>query len=161
MVFTNELKVISLAATPLLELRGAIPFGFYLLGSQNYLKIFLLSILGNFLPIIPLLLLLMPVSNKLRGFFIWRKFFDWFFERTRKKASIVQRYEALGLALFVAIPLPVTGVWTGAVAAVLFKIRFRYAVLAITLGMILAGVIVSLVCLGVINIPIFIKNIVK
>jgi uncharacterized membrane protein len=161
MVLINEISIILIAASPVLELRGAIPYGLYLLGTQHYVKIFLLSIFGNFLPVIPLLLLLMPVSNKLRSFFVWRKFFDWFFEKTRKKATLVEKYEALGLVLFVAIPLPVTGVWTAAVAATLFKIKFRYALLAITAGMILAGFIVSLVCLGGINIPILIKNIIK
>ncbi|MFH1655429.1 MAG: small multi-drug export protein [Candidatus Omnitrophota bacterium] len=154
----NELYIILIAAAPVVELRGAVPLGMYLLGSEHYIKIFLLAILGNFLPIIPLLLLLGPVSNKLRRFFIWRKFFDWFFERTRRKATLVEKYEALGLMLFVAIPLPITGVWTGAVAATLFKVRFRYAVLAITAGMIIAGIIVTLVSLGVINAPIFIKS---
>ncbi|MBM3248011.1 MAG: small multi-drug export protein [Candidatus Omnitrophica bacterium] len=161
MAITNEAYVILVAAAPVVELRAAIPFGIYLFGKEEIIKVFLLSIFGNFLPIIPILLLLSPVSEKLRKFFIWRRFFDWFFERTRKKASLIQKYEALGLALFVAIPLPATGIWTGAVAAILFKIKFRFAVFAITAGMILAGIIVSLVCLGVINAPIFISNLMK
>ncbi|MFH0791312.1 MAG: small multi-drug export protein [Candidatus Omnitrophota bacterium] len=161
MVITNEAYVILVAACPVVELRGAIPFGIYLFGKEEIVRVFLLSILGNLLPIIPLLLFLSPVSEKLRKFFIWRKFFDWFFEQTRRKASLIEKYEALGLALFVAIPLPATGVWTGAVAATLFKIKFRYAVLAITAGMLIAAVIVSLVCLGVINAPIFINNLIK
>lgn len=92
---------------------------------------------------------------------MWRRFFDWFFERTKKKAAIIEKYEALGLAIFVAVPLPGTGVWAGAVAAMLFKIRFRYAALAITAGMIIAGIIVSMVCFGVFNAPMFINNIQK
>lgn len=161
MVGINELKIILMAAAPIVELRGAIPLGFYLLGDEHFIKIFLLAIAGNFLPIIPILLFLKPVSDKLRKFFIWRKFFDWFFERTKKKAGLVEKYEALGLTLFVAIPLPVTGIWTGAIASTLFKIKFRYALLAITAGMLIAGIIVSLVCIGVINIPIFLSNIIK
>lgn len=161
MAITNEAYIILIAAAPVVELRAAIPLGIYLLGKEEIIKVFLLSIFGNFLPIIPVLLLLSPVSEKLRKFFIWRKFFDWFFERTRKKASLIQKYEALGLALFVAIPLPATGIWTGAVAATLFKIKFRFAVPAITAGMLIAGVIVSLVCLGIINVPIFINNLIK
>jgi len=158
MAITNELYVIFMAAAPIVELRGAIPLGMYLLGSEQYIRIFILAIIGNFIPIIPLLVLLKPVSEKLRRFFIWRKFFDWFFERTRRKAKLVEKYEAFGLMLFVAIPLPITGVWTGAVAAVLFKIRFRLALIMITAGMIIAGIIVTLVSLGVINAPIFIKS---
>ncbi len=158
MVGINELKVLGLAASPIFELRASIPLGFYLWGQDQIAKIFLLSIIGNFIPIIPLLIFLEPVSNKLRNFFLWKKFFDWFFEKTKKKASLVQKYEALGLALFVAIPLPGSGIWTGSVAALLFKIKFRYAFIAITIGMITAGVLVSLVCFGVINLPIFVKS---
>ena len=124
-------------------------------GEEYFTKIFLLSIVGNFIPIIPLLLFLEPVTNKLRSFFIWRRFFDWFFEKTKRKAAIIQKYEALGLALFVAIPIPGSGIWTGCIAAKLFKIKFRYAFIAITIGMIIAGILISLVCIGIINLPIF------
>lgn len=161
MAITNEAYIILVAAAPIMELRGSIPLGIYLLGMENFPKIFLLSIIGNFLPIIPVLLLLSPVSSRLRRFFIWRKFFDWFFEQTRKKADLIEKYEALGLMLFVAVPLPGTGIWAGVTAATLFKIRFRFAVLSITLGMLIAGVLVSLVCFGFVNIPIFIKQIIK
>jgi uncharacterized membrane protein len=93
-----------------------------------------------------------PVSNRLRRFKIWSRFFDWLFERTKKKADTIQKYEALGLAIFVAIPLPMTGAWSGVVAASLFKIRFRYAFIAIIAGVIGAGLIVSVLCtLGIIS----------
>ncbi|MFC1594437.1 COG2426 family protein [Candidatus Omnitrophota bacterium] len=158
MVGINELKVLLLAAAPVFELRASIPLGFYYWGQEYIWKIILISIIGNFIPIIPLLLFLEPVSNKLRKFFLWKKFFDWFFERTKKKAGLVQKYEVIGLALFVAIPLPGSGIWTGSVAATLFKIRFRYAFVAITIGMLIACVLVSLVCVGVLNLPIFTKS---
>ena len=60
---------------------------------------------------------------------------------------LVEKYEALGLALFVAIPLPVTGAWTGCIAASLFKIRFRYAFPAICVGVFIAAIIVTLLTL--------------
>ncbi|MFH1441581.1 MAG: small multi-drug export protein, partial [Candidatus Omnitrophota bacterium] len=64
----------------------------------------------------------------------------------------VQKYEALGLAIFVAIPLPITGAWSGVVAASLFKIKFRYAFIAILAGVLSAGLIVSSLCqLGIIS----------
>jgi uncharacterized membrane protein len=91
--------------------------------------------------------LLNPVSERLRKFPLCKRFFDWLFERTKKKADVIQKYEALGLAIFVAIPLPMTGAWSGAVAASLFKIRFRYAFPAIFLGVIGAAIIVTILCL--------------
>ena len=134
-----------ISASPIAELRGAIPVAIYL--KQPALQTYILAIMGNFLPVIPLLYLLDPVSERLRKFKIWRGFFDWLFERTKKKAALVQKYEALGLMLFVAIPLPVTGVWTGCVAASLFKIKRRYAIPAVTAGMIIAGTIITFLTL--------------
>lgn len=146
----KEVVVTIMAALPISELRGAIPLGLYY--GFPLPKAFLLSVLGNISFIAPVLFLLEPVSRRLRRFKIWARFFDWLFERTRKKADAVQKYEALGLALFVAVPLPVTGAWTGAVAASLFKIRFRYAFISIIAGVIIAGLIVSMLCaLGIIT----------
>lgn len=141
----REWTTIIVAALPIAELRGGIPAG--LLMGLSPAKSFFLSLIGNSIPIIPVLFLLEPVSNRLRHFRLWRAFFDWLFEMTRKKGDIVQRYEALGLMLFVAIPLPMTGVWSGCVAASLFKVKFRYALPAIFLGMVMAGLIVLAVCM--------------
>ncbi|RKY85110.1 hypothetical protein DRQ11_10460, partial [candidate division KSB1 bacterium] len=89
--------------------------------------------------------------NKLKGIPLFNRFFDWLFRRTRKRSAVIEKYEALGLLLFVAIPLPVTGAWTGTVAAFIFGIRFRLAFPAIVGGILVAGVVVSLVSLGVIG----------
>ena len=87
-----------------------------------------------------------PVSAYLRKFRIWARFFEWVFERTKRNAKQILKYEALGLFALVAVPLPMTGAWTGVVAATLFKIKFRYAFISIFLGVVLAGLIVSLLC---------------
>lgn len=142
----KELITVIVAALPVSELRGSIPLAILTL-KEPVLKVFFLSILGNLIPVIPLLIFLEPLTKRLRRFEIWRKFFDHLFARTRRKAAIVEKYEALGLSLFVAIPLPITGAWTGCIAASLFKIKFRYAFLAITLGVCLAAVIVTAVTL--------------
>ena len=138
----QELLVLFTAAAPVSELRGAIPLGFYY-GLPAY-KTILIAILGNMLPVIPILFFIQPFAEKVRRFSIFRKFFDWLFARTRRKAELIQKYEVLGLILFVALPLPITGAWTGSVAATLFKIRFRYAFLAIFLGVLIAAGIVSI-----------------
>ncbi|PIQ89868.1 MAG: ligand-binding protein SH3 [Candidatus Omnitrophica bacterium CG11_big_fil_rev_8_21_14_0_20_42_13] len=140
----KEYIVMLVGALPVSELRGAIPLALHY--GMGFSKAFWLSVLGNISFIIPALFFLEPVSLRLRRFKVWSKFFDWLFERTKRKADTVQKYEALGLALFVAIPLPVTGAWTGVVAASLFKIKFRYALMAIILGVIISGLIVSSLC---------------
>ena len=145
----KEAITVIIAALPVVELRLAIPVAYWAL-KLPWPKALALAYIGNMLPVIPLLVLLEPVSERLRRFHIWRRFFDWLFERTKIKAEIVQRYEALGLILFVAIPLPVTGAWTGCVAASLFKIKFRYAFSAILIGVIIAGIVVmSLTLMGI------------
>ena len=146
----KEYIIMIIGALPVSELRGAIPLALF--WQMPIVKAFWLSVLGNIIPVAPALFLLEPVSNRLRKFKIWARFFDWLFERTKKKADTIQKYEALGLAIFVAIPLPMTGAWSGVVAASLFKIRFRYAFIAIVAGVIAAGLIVSALCaLGIIS----------
>ena len=141
----KEYAVIMVGMLPIFELRGAIPLGFYL--NLPIFKTFILAVIGNLIPVIPILFLLKPLSETLRRFFLFKKFFNWLFEHTQKKSEIIQKYEALGLAIFVAIPLPMTGAWTGAVAASLFKIKFKYAFWAITIGVLIAGILVTLLCI--------------
>ncbi|MEA3328573.1 MAG: small multi-drug export protein [Candidatus Omnitrophota bacterium] len=137
----SELFIILMSMLPINELRGTIPIALSM--NQPVVKTLLLAIIGNLIPVGPLLVFLRPVSERLRRFKIWRRFFEHIFNHTEKKARIVQKYGALGLILFVAIPLPVTGAWTGSVAASLFKIRFRYAFSAIAVGVIISGCIVT------------------
>jgi uncharacterized membrane protein len=141
----KEASVIILASLPVSEIRGAIPLGLYL--GMPLVKVFFLSLLGNTIFIAPALFLFEPISAYLRKFRIWARFFEWVFERTKRNAKQVLRYEALGLFILVAIPLPLTGAWTGVVAATLFKIKFRYAFMSIFLGVVLAGLIVLLLCI--------------
>lgn len=141
----KEWITVIVAALPVSELRGSIPVG--LMMGLPPAKVFFLSIIGNFIPVLPILFLLEPVSNSLRKFSLWKNFFDWLFARARKKGDIIQKYEALGLMLFVAIPLPMTGAWTGCIAASLFKIKLKYVLPAVCAGIILAGVLVLSICM--------------
>jgi len=141
----KELIVIIISALPIFELRLGLPVAIFVF-NFSYPKAFFFSVIGNIIPIIPILLFLSPVSSYLVKFKLWKKFFDWLYRRTEKRAELVQKYEALGLMLFVSIPLPITGIWTGCVAATIFKLRFKYALLACILGAIIAGIIVSILC---------------
>jgi len=146
----KEYVVMIVGALPISELRGAIPLA--LSFGMPLSKAFWLAVLGNISFIVPALFLFEPISKNLRKFKLWSRFFDWLFERTKKNSESIQKYEALGLAIFVAIPLPMTGAWSGVVAASLFKIRFRYAFIAIVAGVIGAGLIVLTLCaLGIMS----------
>ena len=143
------LVVLLAAALPVSELRGAIPLAIGVYGYDPW-EAYLLAVLGNLLPVVPLLLFLGPVSDWLRRFTFWDKFFTWLFSRTRRK--YIREHESFSLtalALFVAVPLPVTGAWTGCAIAFLVGFRFWPAFVAISAGVLLAGVIVTATVLGV------------
>lgn len=146
-IFSPELVTVIVAALPISELRGALPLA---LGMYHFSlgKAFLLSLLGNIIPVIPVLIFLNSFSHLLMRYSWANKFFTWWFSRTRKHSEIIEKYEALGLAIFVGIPLPMTGAWSGCVAAYLLGIKFRYAFPSIIFGIIIAGIIVSLTTLG-------------
>jgi uncharacterized membrane protein len=148
--FSQETVVLIVSALPVSELRGGIPlalsFGF------SYAKAFWLAVLGNSVIIIPTLLLLDSASKFLMRWNIFNRYFTWLFARTHKHSDAVEKYGAIGLIIFVAIPLPMTGAWTGCVAAYLFGIKLRYAFPSILLGVMCAGIIVLLTCMGFIGI---------
>ena len=149
------LAIVLIATVPIFELRGAIPYAYSPLaggwGQLHPLATYLLAVLGNALPVAPILLLLGPVERRLRHRRSVDRFLTWLFARTERRSGLIRRYEALGLILFVAIPAPMTGAWTGAVAAYLFRLPLRFALPCIILGVAVAGVIVTLASLGVVH----------
>lgn len=142
--------VVLIAMSPLAELRGAIPVALFVFRMEP-VTAFTLSIIGNMIPVVPILLLFDPIVSYLRRFKVFDRLFDWLFARTRRHGEGVEKYGALGLAIFVAIPLPMTGAWTGSLLAFLFGMKLRHSVPAIFLGVLGAGVIVMLASLGVIH----------
>jgi uncharacterized membrane protein len=145
-----EITTFVLAMLPISELRGAIPYA-VTIGHLPWQEAYLIAVIGNFVPVIPILYLIGPVSNALRRWSLFDRFFAWLFARARRKGRLIERFEMLGLILFVAIPLPVTGAWTGCVAAFVFGVRKRLAIPAVLAGICGAGVIVTLASLGVIS----------
>ena len=150
--FSPELVTVIVATLPVSELRGSIPlaigeFGF------SFQKAYALSVMGNLIPVLPILLFLEYLSEKLiKRYNFAQRFFGWLFQRTTRRSKIIETYGVAGLVLFVSIPLPMTGAWTGCVAAFLFGIRKRWALLGITCGVLIAGLVVGSVSEGVIKI---------
>lgn len=137
-----EAAVLLLAAMPVSELRGALPLA-VLTFKMPLPYAFFLAVLGNLIPVLFLLWLLKPLEERMRRFGPGRALFDSLYRRARGRADLVEKYEALGLFLFVAIPLPMTGAWTGTLAAIALGIPPRAALPAILLGVLTAGVVVS------------------
>jgi uncharacterized membrane protein len=153
------LSIILLSMTPLGELRISIPTGIAVY-KLPLLPVFFLSVIGNLIPVIFILLFLDKTSNFLmkRSHF-FKNFFTWLFKRThRKHSKKFEIYGEIALISFVAIPLPITGAWTGALAAFLFGVPIKRALLLILLGIIIAGIIVTTLTLSGINLLGLIKN---
>jgi uncharacterized membrane protein len=145
----NEIITLILAASPVLELRGAIPFAI-----ANHLplsKAYFLSIIGNLLPVIPLFLFFKYIFKKLRSVKFIGDFLNWWFKRVEKKSKFVSTYGFLGLVLFVSIPFPTTGAWTGTLVANLLKFSFLKTFLGVFIGVLIAGILVSLATQGVLR----------
>ena len=145
----KELITVIVAMLPIAELRGSIPVALSF-GMKPW-SAFWLSIIGNMIPVVPVLLFLGPLSKWLRRFKIFDKFFTWLFNRTEKNSEPIQKYGFWGLAIFVGIPLPITGAWSGCAAAFLLQIKFWRAFFAILLGVLIAGSIVISASLGIIK----------
>ena len=134
--------ILLLGTLPVTELRASIPIGILVL-NQSVKAAVLYSIIGNILPIAPIYFFLKPVSEKLGRTKVMRKFFEWLFARAKKRSALIEKYEALGLMLFVCIPLPGTGVWTGCFIASLLRMRFVPTFLAASAGVVIAAIIVT------------------
>ena len=131
-----------LAMLPITELRGSIPWA-YLFTDIPLILIFMASIGGNFLITIPIINLLNPSIKFLSRWSIGDQFFTWILNRTRRRGAMIKKFHFWGLVLFVGIPLPITGAWTGCIAAHLFGIPKPKAIIAILLGLCLSASIVS------------------
>jgi len=149
-LINDGLRIAFLSALPITELRGAIPLALTIYKMPPF-QAYIYAVLGNIIPAIFLLIFLKPFSEYLCKWHFFDIFFEWLFKRTRRNEEKYEKYGALFLLLFVAIPLPGTGAWTGSAAAFVFGIRFRYAFPIITGGVMIAGVIVTLASLGVIS----------
>ncbi len=149
-MLTKSLSVFFLSMVPLLELRGAVILG-STLGLEWYIT-YIVSVIGNILPIPVILLFVREVFKfmKKHGGRL-EKIALWFEHKGSSKSDKVTKYATFGLFLFVAIPLPGTGAWMGALIASLINMRFKNAFFSIVAGVLCAGLIMSLACYGLIS----------
>ena len=142
----SPIIVLIAAVLPIFELRLAVPLGINVFGLPWYF-VLVLAIIGNILPV-PFILLFLDLAVKIAKHFpVLDRFSGRLFERTRYKAKVVKKYKTIGLVLFVGIPLPFTGAWTGAITAVLLGLSFWRAFISILVGVLIAGVIVTVLSL--------------
>ena len=143
----EELLTFAAAMVPVLELRGAIPIG--IAGGLPPLEAAVISIVGNMVPVPFIMLLARRICDWLRETRFFGPKIRWLENRAHLKGRTVRKYRLLGLVLLVAIPLPGTGAWTGALVADVLDIRMRHALPAIALGILIAGAAVAAASCGV------------
>jgi len=143
----DALWVFLTSAAPVSELRGGIPLALFEFDFTWY-NAFWIAFLGNLFPVPLLLIFLEPLSRLLSRIKLMGRILNWIFERSRQRGRIIEKYGKIGLVLLVAIPLPMTGAWTGSIAAFLLGIRFKHAFLPILTGILIAGIIVTAICVA-------------
>ena len=156
------LGILIIAMVPIIELRGAIPFA---LGSAwgvyklNWIQAYTSSVIGATIPALIIIPLLIPVFNFLKKTKIFRRMVERFDEKFSKKSEKIDSdaknaastrsaeiKKFVGVMMFVAVPLPLTGAWTGSAVAAYLKIGFWKGVLAVLLGNMISGAIMTLLC---------------
>lgn len=137
----DELTVFLISLMPVLEIRGGMIAARLL--EMDFLKAFAICYVGNMLPIPFIILFIRKIFEFLRRFKFFERIIVKLEKKTEKNKDKVMRYEAWGLLLFVAIPLPGTGGWTGALMAALLDIRIKRSLPIIAIGVLIAGFIMS------------------
>ena len=150
-MLTKYLYVFFVSMVPLIELRGAIPIGVGL--GLPLVNVYILSIIGNMLPVPFIYLFARAILEWGKDKPVIGKFFTFCLEKGHKGGQKLQEKAGRGLfvalLLFVGIPLPGTGAWTGTLAASLLDMDFKSSVIAVMCGVVLAGVIMGLLSMGV------------
>ena len=143
----KEVAIFIISLLPILELRGGL-IAARILGVK-FIKAFIICYIANILPVPFILLFINWIFNKMSKWKPTKKIVDWLSNKTLKKKDQIDKYGYFGLFLFVGIPLPGTGAWTGALLAILLNLEKKKSFIAIALGVLAAGIIMSLLSYGI------------
>ena len=146
---SREMIVFIISMVPILELRGGLLAASVL--NINITRALWICIIGNIIPVPFILLLITPIFNWVKQTKTFRRMVEKMEARALSKREHVEKYELWGLVLFVGIPLPGTGAWTGSLLAALLGMKFKKAFAAVLLGIALASVIMSIVSYGLLG----------
>ena len=147
-MISKFLLTLAMAMVPVIELRGAIPVG--IAANLPVWLVFIAAVIGNMIPVPIIILFVRKVFAWLRSKSAWLEDKVSRLEaRAEKKAALIYKYELLGLLILVAVPLPGTGAWTGALIAALLNIRLKVSFPVILGGVLIAGIIVTCISCGI------------
>ena len=146
---SREMIVFVISMVPILELRGGLLAASFL--NIDIVRAIWFCVIGNIIPVPFILLLITPVFRWLKSTRTFRPMVEKLESRAMGKSEQIEKYQFWGLVLFVGIPLPGTGAWTGSLIASLLGVRFKKAFPAVLLGIVLATVIMSLLSYGLLG----------
>ena len=148
----EKLCVLFCSMIPIIELRGAIPMG--AIFGMPWWQSYVLSVVGNMLPVPIILLFVKAVLNFMAksNVKLFNNVAEFLFKRVDKRRGKIEKYSFWGVCLFVAVPLPVTGAWTGSLVAAMIDMKFWKALLSCLLGVMIAGVVMTLISYGAVAI---------
>ncbi len=146
---SKEMIVFVISMVPILELRGGLLAASVL--DIEIVKAIWFCVIGNIIPVPFILLLITPIFNWLKQTKTFRPMVEKLESKAMGKSDQIEKYEFWGLVLFVGIPLPGTGAWTGSLIASLLGIKFKKAFPAVLLGIVMATVIMSIVSYGLLG----------
>lgn len=147
--FGKELLVFIISLLPILELRGGL-IAASLLGLDP-LPSYIITMVGNLIPIPFILWLITKILDWMRGTKHLCKFANWLDKKVDKHKSSIEKYGFLGLVLFVGIPLPGTGAWTGSLIASVLEMDRKKSFIAIIIGVVMASIIMMLISFGLLR----------
>lgn len=143
----KEVAIFIISLLPILELRGGL-IAARILGVK-FIKAFIICYIANILPVPFILLFINYLFNQMSKWKPTKKIVDWLSNKTLKKKDQIDKYGYFGLFLFVGIPLPGTGAWTGSLLAILLNLDKKKSFITIAIGVLAAGIIMSLLSYGI------------
>lgn len=147
--FMKELIVFWISMSPILELRGGLIASALL--KLNPLLSYILCVVGNIIPIPFILIFISRILKWMRKSKKFKKIASWLDKKVEKNRTKIEKYGYLGLVLFVAIPLPGTGAWTGCLVAGVLEMDRKKSFIATTLGVLIASIIMMIVSFGLLS----------
>ena len=143
----NWLKVMLLAAVPLIEQKGSIPLGIYEY-NINPIMVFLLTFIGSLLPVPFVLVFFNKIFAWLGKYKLFSVIYNLIDRKISKNKAKFEKFEEIALITFIAIPLPTTGVWTGTAIAAFLKLDFKKSVMCAVVGSFLCGLIIMVLTMA-------------
>ena len=152
-ITTNELgksiTIFILSLLPIIELRGGL-IAATLLG-VSFFKAFIICFIGNILPVTFILWFIRKILDWMRNVKLFKKIVKWIDRKVENKKSQIEKYGFLGIVLFVGIPLPGTGAWTGSLIAAMLDMDKKKSFIAVLIGVLVAGIIMSIISYGILG----------